>query len=323
MAHGHGGGTGVNDQRFRVHTEVAVGRYCDIAGVHNGGLDRVTASCQCVGRDGHIGAIKGPVGAVEHGIAFVNHGLRAGVQNLHAHFLACGQHRHGTAVAQQRVGRDVVARADARVGGDAGDLDRREGVDGHIHLGQHLSAGGAVVIDLVSDAVDGHIAFVAPAACQVAVAQYARIETRAADPVVGQCLQVERVAGVAQHHHLDFASGAGGAGRTCRLRGAAEVVVAHGAGIAATQREHVVGRHGQHRAGALHLDDLDFLQRLDGLVACERTQVQRGACGQSQGVDTGAASDQPACNKLGLNARGGGDGVVATQSIDSAIGRTE
>jgi hypothetical protein len=107
------------------------------------------------------------------------------------------------------------------------------------------------------------------------------------------------------------------------LRGGREGVGAHGAGVAAAQAQHVVGRHGEF-AGALQGEDLDLADGLDRLVVGDGGQVQRGASGELEDVDARAAGDAAAGGQLGLQVGASdGDGVATTQGVECAAGVAE
>ena len=330
-ADGHLGWRQVDGHHVRGAGACAVrGHGCGVVQPHDGGADGVVALEL---RDGAV--VPRPGGAAGRGKAGADH-LVGAVDDLHQHTLgrAIEGRRQAARVGQRLVVGDEVGGAGACVGADGADGDGRDGVDRHVHVHQHLGAGGAVVIDLVDVGYavhgiarrDTEGALVSPSARQIGVAQQAGRGTVGADhAVVGQHAQVEHVVQLAVDHELHLAGAGGAAGglhaAVGRLHGAGEGVRSHGGGIAAAQAEHVVGRHGQLGGAALQGDHLHLLDGPDGLVAGGGLQVERGACGELEVVDARAAVDDAACSQCGLQAGvAHGDGVVAAQRVQCACG---
>ena len=250
--------------------------------------------------------------------------------------LVVGQHAARWVGACCTVGGATGLDGDGRVVGQGqGGGDRQLAVDGHVHIDQHLRLRGAVVVDLVVNAVERHFAFVGPGAGQAGVAHC----PCGGHAVGGQGGQVEGVARHAVNDHLHFVQAAGGAcgrysagpGANGGLGRARKAIRRHGAGCAAgadggagvgaAQRQHVVGRHRQHRAAALHLEDLDLLDAAHRLVLGQGVQVEVGACGQLEPVHARAAADHAACSECRLQTgAGGGDHIVAAQRVQSTAG---
>ena len=317
------GHTGVDGQDTRgaavgtVAADHSIGR-----GFNDGGFEGVAAIGQ-----GLRGVVPRPVGTVGRRVAAVDDGIAA-VDDLDFELFCGGVEACGQLATVDECGvvGDEVAGAHAGVGRNGGDGDRRDDVDDHGQIDQHLRASGAVVIDLVGvlngiHTRDSDLALVVPLARQTGVADHA---AQTGDAVVEQCVEVQGVGAGAVDHELHLACALGGAGCGHRaigcLRSGRKAVIAHGGGVGTTEREHVVGRHRDGRI-ALQGEDFDFLNGFDRLVVGQHFEVERGVGREHKRVNACAADDEAAIHKRALQGIvTGRNRVVVGQGVQHATG---
>ena len=317
------GHTGVDGQDTRgaavgtVAADHSIGR-----GLNDGGFEGVAAIGQ-----GLRGVVPRPVGTVGRGVAAVDDGIAA-VDDLDFELFCGGVEACGQLATVDECGvvGDEVTGAHAGVGRNGGDGDRRDDVDDHGQIDQHLRASGAVVIDLVGVlngiyTHDSDLALVVPLARQTGVADHA---AQTGDAVVEQCVEVQCVGVGAVDHELHLACALGGAGCGHRaigcLRSGRKAVIAHGGGVGTTEREHVVGRHRDGRS-ALQGEDFDFLNGFDRLVVGQHFEVERGVGREHKRVNACAADDEAAIHKRALQGVvTGRNRVVVGQGVQHATG---